>query len=76
MKMFVVQHVHLLPDGAEDVKFIGVYSSELSANAAIKRLREVAGFRDCQNGFFVDCYEVNKDHWTEGFSTERQSSGP
>jgi len=76
MQVFVVQHVHVLADGAEDVKFIGVYSSELSAKGAIKRLREVAGFRDHRDDFVVDCYEVDKDHWTEGFTTERQASSP
>ncbi len=69
-KVFVVQHVRTQVDGTEDVKFIGVYSSELHAQGAIRRLREIAGFRNHRDGFVVDPYEVDKDHWTEGFVTE------
>jgi homoserine kinase type II len=66
---YIVQHVHKLHGGSEDVKFIGVYSSELDARRAISRLRDAPGFRDHPDGFAVDRYELNKDHWAEGFVT-------
>lgn len=66
--VYVVRHVHVADNGDdEDVKFIGVYSSEDAANAAIARLRLQSGFRDHPAGFRVDPYEIDKDHWTEGF---------
>ena len=41
--VYVLQHVHLQEDGAEDVKFIGVYSSRQTADAAVARLSRVLG---------------------------------
>jgi hypothetical protein len=78
--VFVVQHVHVLPGGQEEVKFIGAYRSSEAALAAIGRLRVQPGFcehprlidpltDDDDNGFYVDEYELDKDHWTEGFVT-------
>jgi hypothetical protein len=71
MDVFVVQHVHELDLDDEDVKFIGVYSSEQAANAAVARLSSQPGFRDATSGFHVDRYTVDQDHWTEGFVTVR-----
>ena len=65
--VYVVQHVHESQDGEEDVKFIGVYRTQPDADAAVGRLRSLPGFRDHPDGFQVTEYEVNKDHWTEGF---------
>jgi hypothetical protein len=67
--VFVVQHVHVLLCGGEDVKFIGVYTSELDAQRAVAKLRTAPGFKESPDGFSVDCYELNKEHWTEGFVT-------
>jgi hypothetical protein len=46
---------------------IGVYETEQDANAAIERLCNKPGFADFQQGFVVVRYEVNQDHWREGF---------
>jgi hypothetical protein len=66
--------VHLLwfvremPQGQEDIELlIGVYSSEAGARAAIERVRSEQGFADFQQGFQICPYEVNQNHWTEGF---------
>ena len=65
--VFIVQHVHDLGEGIEDVKLIGVYSSPESAEQAVERLRTAPGFRDELDGFSVDSYKMDKDHWVEGF---------
>jgi len=66
--VFILQHERPETDDLTgDVKFIGAYSSERSALAAIKRLRTQPGFRDYPTDFTVDEYEIDKDHWTEGF---------
>jgi hypothetical protein len=65
--VFVVQHVHELPGGEESVKFIGVYSSEAQAQAAVQRLTPQPGFAETAAGFHVDRYPLDQDHWTEGF---------
>ena len=58
-----------MPDGTEDVKFIGVYSSRENAQAAMTRLSRVPGFSDALDGFHIDEYQVDKDQWVEGYST-------
>jgi hypothetical protein len=65
--VFVVQHVHTLADGSEDVKFVGVYSSRATAEAAVARLSQVAGFADATDGFSIDEYPLDRDHWTDGY---------
>lgn len=78
--IFVLQHVNVLPDGVEDVKLIGVYRSCMAARAAIERLKVQPGFCDHPrlvdpqtdneiSGFCLDEYELDKDHWKEGFVT-------
>jgi hypothetical protein len=67
--VFVLQHVHEMDDGTEDVKFIGVYSSRQKAQAAAERLCSVVGFADAPDGFHIDEYRVDHDHWTEGYVT-------
>jgi len=68
-KVYVLQHVHEGEDGAEDVKFIGVYSSRENAQAAITRLSQAPGFSEAQAGFHIDEYQVDRDQWIEGYST-------
>jgi homoserine kinase type II len=68
-KVYVLQHVHSLQGGEEDVKFIGVYSSRENAQAAIARLGRAPGFADALDGFHIDEYPVDKDQWVDGYST-------
>lgn len=67
--VYVLQHVHELADGTEDVKFIGVYSSQQNAQAAAERLRPAVGFADTPDGFHIDEYRIDHDQWTEGYVT-------
>jgi hypothetical protein len=70
MDVYLLWHVHELPDDEEDVKLIGVYASPEDAEQARVRVGSQPGFRDSPEGFLVDRYTVGKDHWTEGFVTE------
>ncbi len=70
MKVYVLEHVHSQANGWEDVKFIGVYSSRENALAAIKRLSGAPGFAEAASGFHIDEYQVDKDHWVEGYSSQ------
>lgn len=77
--VFVLQHVHTLPNGEEDIKLVGVYSSESSALKAVTRVACQSGFRDhpdivdpngnVTDGFHIGQYEIDVDYWTEGFMT-------
>lgn len=57
-------HVH-----DDDEKLIGVYATKADAVAAKERLRQKPGFANTPEGFQIDEYELNLDHWTEGYVT-------
>jgi hypothetical protein len=66
--VFLLWHVHRPPESVDgDEKLIGAYRTEEDAKAAILRLRDKPGFSESPAGFQIDEYEVNKDHWTEGY---------
>jgi hypothetical protein len=78
--IFVLHHLHVLPGGEEDTKLIGTYRSNESALAAIDQLKVQPGFCDYprlidplvddeESGFYLDEYELDKDHWCEGYIT-------
>ena len=65
--VFLLWYVHSPVTVSESELLIGVYSTEEAAKAAIKRLQEKPGFQKSIEGFQIHPYELNKDHWTEGF---------
>jgi hypothetical protein len=66
---------HLDDDGSplcnekagDDVKLLGVYSSDLAARARIESARGLPGFSDEPACFQVTQYTVDKDEWVQGF---------
>jgi hypothetical protein len=70
MTVFLLWHVHEFPDGEDDAKLIGVYSSGKQAEQAKQRAILQPGFRDLPNGFCIDPYTVDQDNWSEGYVTE------
>ena len=53
---------------AEDMELLlGAYSSEAAAQAAIQRLQGKPGFAAFPEGFQIAPYELDRDHWSEGF---------
>jgi uncharacterized protein (DUF2384 family) len=69
MKVFVLHHVHQIMPEQEDIKLIGIYSTYERAQAAQNRISKLEGFRDATDGFQIDKYDVDVDHWTEGYVT-------
>jgi hypothetical protein len=67
--VFLLWHSHDLGDNETDDKLIGAYSSETEAEAAKARTVQNVGFRDQPDGFHISGYELNRDHWTEGYVT-------
>jgi len=63
-RVFLLWHEH-----DDDGKLIGVYSSEENAIAARGRVTDKPGFVEVPEGFTIDAYELDKDHWTEGYVT-------
>ena len=62
-EVYLVQHVHDLGDETEDVKVIGIYSTEKNANIAVARLSDLPGFDKARNGFSIDRYCLDEDNW-------------
>ena len=67
--VYILHHVMREFEDDEDVKLIGVYSSDENAQSAIKRVGEQPGFSENLSGFQISHYELNKDQWREGFVT-------
>ena len=64
--VFLMWHVRKDDEYADDAKLIGVYGTRSDCNEAIARLKHKPGFRDHPEGFQIEEYSLNKDHWTEG----------
>jgi hypothetical protein len=73
--VFLLWHLHEIELGNDDEKLIGVYRTEDDAKSAIERLRTQPGFVDIPDGFQICPYELNADHWTEGYVTIRPADG-
>lgn len=54
-------------DAYDDDKLIGTYRTERDALAAIERVKSKPGFSDEGGRFECARYELNRDHWEEGF---------
>jgi homoserine kinase type II len=68
--VYLVHHWKYRYTDEEEVKFIGVYSTEELAQEAVERLKKQPGFCDTPEAFFVEGCRLNQDHWTEGYVTE------
>lgn len=56
-------------EDGDDLKILGVYSTEQKAQERLIRARELPGFRDEPDCFLIDPYTLDEDRWTEGFLT-------
>jgi hypothetical protein len=65
--VFIVFHAHETSNGIDSMKMIGAYSSRENGDLAVSRLIQQPGFCDFSDGFSIDEYKINKDHWLEGF---------
>ncbi|HRI61570.1 MAG TPA: hypothetical protein PK228_17650 [Saprospiraceae bacterium] len=68
-KVFIVHHIHRFDDEDEDVKLIGVFSTEENAKKSIASLLEQPGFKDHPEGFEIGEFYLDEYSWKEGFIT-------
>lgn len=68
-KVYLVQHV---TDDDSPAKIIGIYSSMDQARFAVRRLVSKSGFAEHAEGFHIDPYPINKDHWIDGFQSSKR----
>jgi hypothetical protein len=68
--VFLLFHTHHLPDGEDDNKLLGVYSSREIAEKKIEaEYRKLSGFCEPDGEFIIDEYTIDQDNWEEGFLT-------
>jgi RHS repeat-associated protein len=74
----VPRNVYLLwhTDSSGDEKLLGVYKKSADARSAISRMKKKPGFSDKGGAFEIARYELNKDHWADGFAQHGGSSLP
>lgn len=68
--VYILWHTHEFEDGDEDSKLLGVYSSESIAKDKIMKYKKLPGFGQYPDGFEISKYEIDTDHWEEGFVTK------
>lgn len=69
--VYILWHVHTDEklDGGEDVKLLGVFSSQEKALEAQTTASALPGFRDDLLGFEISMYKIDEVHWQEGYVT-------
>ena len=70
MKLYLVGHYYDdLDENLYYHRIIGVYTSKKKAEEAVRYHRLLPSFQNYPNGFYIDLYELNQDHWEDGFIT-------
>lgn len=68
--VYVLQHSYEIGEEGEfdETKMIGIYSSKKKAEETIEIYKVLPGFKDYSiSCFHISKYEIDKNHWTEGF---------
>jgi hypothetical protein len=68
-RVFLVRHARESYDGIDDIKFIGVYSTEKKAQLAVEHAKTLPGFKETPDGFHVEGLLLNRSGWLSGFVT-------
>lgn len=65
-KVFLVQHAYEI-EGMDEIKTIGIYSTEENAKKVVEEYKKLPGFKDYPEGFYIGSYELDKSFWEDGF---------
>lgn len=65
--VFILWHSRPVDDDETDDKLLGVYSSRDLAEDRAGRAKALPGFRDYPDVFIISEYQLDVDHWTDGF---------
>jgi len=64
------------PDGFQDYKSVGVYSTRKKAEEAIERYRDLPGFRDHPERWHIKEVTLDETDWVNGFDKETHQRLP
>jgi uncharacterized protein YdaU (DUF1376 family) len=65
--IYLLSHDYETPTSLDNGALLGIYASEADARKAKEQLVLMPGFNEHPNGFHIDRYKINEDHWTAGF---------
>lgn len=68
-QVWILTHTHEFDDGHEDLKIIGVFSTQALAEVALSQVKDKQGFSDLPEGFDISPCTLDLISWTEGFVT-------
>ncbi|WP_231731982.1 DUF7336 domain-containing protein [Sphingomonas sp. CCH5-D11] len=74
--VFILHHIRSDDEYGGDAKLIGVYRTEEGAQAATERLVSQPGFAEHPDGWHIDRYVIDQDHWEEGFGLAEPNDAP
>ena len=64
-------------EDGDDLKILGIFSTQARADRRIELARSEPGFRDEPDCFYVSTYELDRHLWLDGFiSLEPPDPGP
>ena len=67
-RVFILWHHYRDDPDDDDAKLLGVYSSkELAEDRRDRKYRQLPGFSRDEGEFTIDPYEIDEDHWNDGF---------
>ena len=70
--VYLLQHSYEIEE-FDETKIIGIYSTKEKAKEVIEKYNTLPGFKDYPNDFYIDKYELDKNHWDEGFITASEA---
>jgi hypothetical protein len=65
--IYLLSHDYETPTSLDNGILLGIYHSEADARKSKEELATQPGFDQFPNGFHIDRYQINEDHWTDGF---------
>ena len=72
--VYLLHHTHVISEDNEDVKLIGAFSSEGKAQEIVKKYKKLPGFKEVQDGFDIDKYQIDEECWSDGLYTTEEKS--
>jgi len=67
-RVFILWHHYPDSPGDNNAKLLGVYSSkEIAEGRRDGKYKQLPGFSRRGGEFTIDPYEIDEDHWSEGF---------
>ena len=66
--VFLLQHSYD-QEGCDETKTIGIFSTRIKAELAIKDYQKLPVFKDYYECFFIDEYTLDVREWKEGFGS-------